>query len=72
MRSTNAGGPRSSTSPMPFVLAGRGGGRVDTGRLLDLGGRRHGGLFASVARATGHDIDSFGDTGERALPGLVG
>ncbi len=57
---------------MPFVLAGRGGGALDTGRLLRFPGRRHGGLFASIAQAMGHRIDRFGDAGEAALPGLVG
>ncbi len=56
---------------MPFILAGRGGGRVSTGRLLDFGGARHGGLFASIAQAMGSNVQTFGDAGAGPLPGLL-
>ena len=56
---------------MPLILAGRGGGKVSTGRLLDYGGYRHGGLFASIAQAMGSNMQTFGDAGAGALPGLV-
>lgn len=56
---------------MPMILAGRGGGRVSTGRLLDYGGYRHGGLFTSIAQAMGSGMQTFGDVGAGALPGLV-
>ena len=56
---------------MPFVLAGRAGGRVSTGRLLDVGYRRHGDLWVSVANALGDGIGHFGDASSGPIPGLV-
>jgi hypothetical protein len=56
---------------MPFILAGGGGGKVSTGRLLDFGGARHGGLFASIGQAMGASFSTFGDAGAGPLPGLV-
>ncbi len=56
---------------MPFVVAGRAGGRIATGRLIDTGGRRHADLWIALAQAMGHSIDSFGDTSSGALPGLL-
>jgi len=47
---------------MPFILAGGGGGKVRTGRLLDVGYRRHGDLFVTIA---------FGDASAGPLPGLL-
>ena len=43
---------------MPFVVAG---GSLGTGRFHDVGYRRHGDLFTSLARALGDDIGSYGD-----------
>lgn len=59
-------GNTHSHDDMPFVVAGRAGGAFRTGRLLDVGYRRHGALLAAVARAMGQDIGSYGD-GEAAL-----
>lgn len=56
---------------MPFVLAGRAGGAVSTGRLLQFGYERHSRLLASVARAMGSDIWQFGNPCEGPLPGLL-
>jgi hypothetical protein len=57
---------------MPFVLAGRGGGCVTPGRVLTYDGRRHGDLLASIAQAMGADVNTWGDAGAGALPGLMG
>ncbi|MBK9258298.1 MAG: DUF1552 domain-containing protein [Polyangiaceae bacterium] len=57
---------------MPFVLAGRGGGSISTGRLLQYGYERHGKLFVSIANAMGDGLSSFGDSSSGPLPGLVG
>jgi len=56
---------------MPFVVAGRAGGRISTGRLLHTGGRRHADLWIALAHAMGHTIDVFGDTSSGPLPGLL-
>lgn len=56
---------------LPFVLAGRAGGRIATGRLLDVGYRRHGDLWIAVAEAMGQPTSWFGDASSGALPGLL-
>lgn len=57
---------------MPFVLAGRAGGAISTGRLLAHDHVRHGKLFVSIANAMGDGLSAFGDASFGALPGLVG
>ena len=57
---------------MPFVLAGRGGGAINPGRLLDFGGDRHAGLLAAIAHAMGEQVGGFGDTNSGPLPGVLG
>lgn len=55
---------------VPFVLAGRAGGAIRTGRFLNYQGKHNGKnephtkLLVSVANAVGAGIDSFGYTGE--------
>ena len=56
---------------MPFVLAGGGGGTIRTGRFMDVGYRRHGELFVSIANAMGDGIGSFGDASFGPLPNLA-
>jgi hypothetical protein len=56
---------------MPFVLAGRVGGAISTGRLLQFGYERHVKLLVSIARAMGERIDRFGDSGVAPLSGLT-
>lgn len=56
---------------MPFVLAGRAGGCLSTGRLVDVGYRRHGDLWVSVANAMGDGLAQFGDASGGAIPGLL-
>lgn len=55
---------------MPFVLAGRAGGTLRTGRLLSFGYRRHSDLLLSLARAMGDGATSFGQECQGVLPGL--
>lgn len=65
---------------VPFVVAGRAGGQIETGRFLDFRGRgkdgdneTHTKLLVSIARAMGQPIDRFGYTGHGTgpLPGLL-
>jgi hypothetical protein len=56
---------------MPFILAGGAGGRLRTGRLLDVQGAGHGQLWTAVAQLMGHSISRFGDGPEGALPGVI-
>jgi hypothetical protein len=65
---------------MPFVLAGRAGGQLATGRSLDYRGaaggddEAHSKLLVSIANMAGVGIDAFGYTGKGTggLPGLLG
>ncbi|MEM9461943.1 MAG: DUF1552 domain-containing protein [Myxococcota bacterium] len=65
---------------MPFVLAGRAGGQLTTGRSLDYRGtsggedEAHTKLLVSIANMAGVPIDEFGYTGHGTgpLPGLLG
>jgi hypothetical protein len=45
----------------PFVLAGRMGGRLRTGRLLDAGGQTQNNLYVSIANAMGVPLTTFGE-----------
>ena len=56
---------------MPFILAGRAGGAIKTGRLLQYGYERHGKLFVSIANAMGDGLSGFGDAAQGPLPGLL-
>ena len=65
---------------MPFVLAGRAGGQLATGRSLDYRGtaggedEAHSKLLVSIANMAGVPIEEFGYTGKGTggLPGLLG
>ncbi len=46
---------------VPFVLAGRGGGAIRTGRYLTFQGVGHGDLFVSLLRAFGSNATAFGN-----------
>jgi hypothetical protein len=56
---------------MPFILAGGGSGRIRTGRLLQLGYRRHSDLLLSIANAMGSGITSYGEASAGGIPGLL-
>ncbi len=64
-------GNTHSHDNMPFILAGRAGGRLSTGRLLNYSGRRHADLLISLAQAMGQDLTRFGDASSGPLPGLL-
>jgi hypothetical protein len=63
-------GNTHSHDNMPFILAGKAGGAISTGRLLQFDYARHGNLLVSMARAMGQQIDQFGDSGFGPLAGL--
>lgn len=56
---------------MPFILAGGGSGRVHTGRLMNLGYRRHSDLLVSIANAMGDSLGAFGEASSGGIPGLL-
>ena len=67
-------GDRHEADRMPMVLAGRGGGTLETGRVLDCrdrpaAGRRACSLYLSLMNRMGVDVRRFGDT-DRPLAGL--
>jgi Protein of unknown function (DUF1552) len=49
-----------SKSNMPFILAGQGGGRLQTGRIVDAAGRAHNDLLISALQASGIQTETFG------------
>lgn len=57
---------------IPYVLAGKAGGALRTGRYLRYGSEPHGDLFVSILQALGIDESSFGDPDycNGPLPGL--
>ena len=63
-------GNTHSHDNMPFILAGRAGGRLSTGRLLDYSGRRHADLLISIAQAMGQ-ASAGSVTTAGPLPGLL-
>jgi hypothetical protein len=65
-------GNTHSHDDMPFIVAGRGGGAIRTGRLVDVGGRRHSDLLGAIARAMGDtSVTTFGQGGQGLLTSLL-
>lgn len=61
--SGNADGNRHTHSNLPVLLAGKGGGTINSGRLVDHGSKPLSNLFLSIADRMGAtDIKSFGDS----------
>ena len=58
---------------VPFVIAGKAGGRFTTGRYLKVPGETHGKLLVSLCQAMGVDVKTFGNpvSGTGPLAGLV-
>src|SRR5512140_824213 len=56
-------GNTHSHDDMPFILAGGAGGAYKTGRMVDVGYRRHADMLVSIARAMGDGMTSFGQGG---------
>lgn len=63
-------GNTHSHADMPFVVAGRGGGCISPGRVIEQN-RRHGDLLAAIAGAMGERVSGWGDGSGEWLPGLV-
>ena len=57
---------------LPFVLAGRAGGAIRTGRFLNYNYERHSNLLVAIARAMGQGIDHFGQASSGPLGGVLG
>jgi hypothetical protein len=53
-------GNTHSHDNIPFLLAGRAGGALRTGRFLDFGGRSHSDLLVSILNAMGVEATTFG------------
>lgn len=56
---------------MPFVLAGRAGGRINPGRLLQPAPTRHGALLAAIAHAMGEPVQGWGQGNGGPLAGVL-
>lgn len=67
-----ASGPQHTHANMPFVLAGRAGGALKTGRFLQYNDLSHGALLVSIAQAMGQNINGFGEWNGGPVPGLLG
>lgn len=65
-------GNTHSHHDMPFVVAGRAGGTITPGRVLDAYDRPHGELLLSIGHAMGQRFESYGQDGHQPLPGLLG
>jgi hypothetical protein len=66
-------GEGSSHSPrdLPIIVAGRGGGAIKPGRLLDRPGQGNANLLIALMQAMGVTVSSFGNGFTTPLPGLV-
>jgi hypothetical protein len=65
-------GNTHSHDDMPFVVAGKAGGALRTGRLFSYGYRRHSDILATLARAMGDtNVWTWGQGGQGPLPGLL-
>ncbi len=68
-----ARGNSHAKHPMPFLLAGGGGGKIRGGRSLNFGDLNHQRLLVSLGQVMGLDLNTFGteDGGSGPLPGLL-
>lgn len=64
-------GNTHSHDDMPFILAGRAGGRINPGRLVQAGYARHGALLAAVAHAMGQPVAGWGQDNNGPLGGVL-
>lgn len=64
-------GNTHSHDDMPFILAGKAGGALRTGRLFHTNGRRHSDLLLTIARAMGDGVPAFGQASSGPLPALA-
>ncbi len=56
---------------MPFIVAGRAGGRINPGRLLQTNGTRHGALLGALAQSMGATVQGWGDGNSGPLSGVL-
>jgi Protein of unknown function (DUF1552) len=63
-------GNTHSHDNMPFILAGGGGGAIQTGQLLQFSQQPHAGLYAGMAQAMGM-ATTFGQANAGPLPGML-
>lgn len=65
-------GNTHSHDNMPFILAGRAGGALRTGRLFDFYGRRHSDLLGTIAHVMGDSsVQTYGQGGQGLLSNLL-
>jgi hypothetical protein len=64
-------GSSHSGQDLPIVIAGRGGGRIAPGRLLDRPGQGNGNVLIALMQAMGVSVASFGNGFTAPVPGLV-
>lgn len=62
-----ADGNSHSHSNLPVIVAGRGGGTLDSGRHVDYGGQPLANLFIAMLQKLGANVATFGDNGTAAL-----
>jgi hypothetical protein len=56
----DSGRPHTKNN-LPFVLFGRAGGKLKTGRLIEFKGMSHARLFSAITHLMGFPMDAFGD-----------
>jgi hypothetical protein len=64
-------GNTHSHDNMPFVLGGKGSGRLRTGRLVQPSYARHGDLLAAIATSMGQPVQGWGDASGGPLGGVL-
>ncbi len=64
-------GSSHSAADIPMIVAGRGGGRIASGRLLARPGQGNGNVLISLMQAMGVSVTNFGNGFSSPLPGLV-
>lgn len=66
-----AEGSSHSSRDLPMIVAGRGGGRIVSGRLLNRTNMGNGNVLISLMQAMGVNVTTFGNGFNSPLPGLV-
>lgn len=64
-------GSSHSAREIPMIVAGRGGGKIQSGRLLARSGQGNGNVLYSIMQAFGVNPGTFGNGFNKPLPGLV-
>lgn len=66
-----AEGSSHSSRDLPMIVAGRGGGKIVSGRLLNRTNMGNGNVLISLMQAMGVNVTTFGNGFNSPLPGLV-